>query len=213
MPDGSELRFDGAGQKALDDARRQAAQLGHRHIGTEHLLLGLLADSTDPAAQAVIRAGATPEAARSKVIEAVGRGEPSRDRTSTAYTSRAKRALERASRLSLRRRRALASTDDLLLGVLDVEGTAGQVLRGLAVDIASLRSDVGSLDQGAELPDETASLEEPVVAGRGPLCACGADLARSLAHRSVISTRGDEQRELVAAYCSECGATLGILPT
>ena len=208
VPDG----FDDAAQRALDDATRDAGQLGHRHVGTEHLLLGLLADAADPAAQALRRAGATPEGARSKIIEAVGRGEPCADPTPAANTARATRAIERASRSSLQRRRPLVSTDDLLLGVLDVEGTAGQVLRRLAVDIASLRTDVRSLGQ-RESPEETTPTKEPPAGGREPRCGvCGADLERVLAHRRVSSTGRDDRRQLVVAYCSECGTTLGILP-
>ena len=54
------------------------------------------------------------------------------------FTARAKRAIERASRFSLQRWRHVG-TEHLLLGVLDVEGTACQVLRGLGVDVAGLR--------------------------------------------------------------------------
>ena len=215
VPDGSDDRFDDgfddAAQRALNDATHHAGQLGHRHVGTEHLLLGLLADTADPAAQALRRAGATPEGARSKIIEAVGRGEPLTHPTQPAYTARARRAIERAFRFSLQRRRPMASTDDLLVGVLDVEGTAGQVLRGLAVDIASLRTDVQSLGQG-DSPEETAATKEPTAGGREPCCGvCGADLERVLAHRRVASTGRDERRQLVAAYCSGCGTTFGIL--
>jgi len=216
VPDGSDDDsndgFDDAARRALADATHHAGQLGHRHLGTEHLLLGLLADPADPAAQTLRRAGATPEGARSKIIEAVGRGEPLADPTSPAYTARATRAIERASRFSLQRRRPLASTDDLLLGVLDVEGTAGQVLRRLAVDIASLRADVQSLGRTESL-EETTAAPASVANGREPCCGvCGADLERVLAHRRVVSTGLDEQRQLVATYCSQCGATLGILP-
>jgi len=211
VPDGSDDGFDDAAQRALADATHHASQLGHRHVGTEHLLLGLLADSADPAAQALRRAGATPEGARSKIIEAVGRGEPCADPTSAAYTARATRAIERASRFSLQRRRPLTSTDDLLLGVLDVEGTAGQVLRRLTVDIASLRADVQALGRTESLEETTATTESEVNA-REPRCGvCGAELERVLAHRRLPSTGQDGQRQLVAAYCSECGTTLGIL--
>ncbi len=36
------LAFSGLGKKALDLAHRESLRLGHEHIGTEHLLLGVL---------------------------------------------------------------------------------------------------------------------------------------------------------------------------
>jgi Clp amino terminal domain, pathogenicity island component len=52
---------------ALDAARSAAVDLGHGHVGTEHLLLGLL--RTDGAAAEVLeRAGITPELATQQVV-------------------------------------------------------------------------------------------------------------------------------------------------
>jgi ATP-dependent Clp protease ATP-binding subunit ClpC len=45
-------------KRALDLSLREALQLGHHHIGTEHILLGLLRDGEGPAAQVLIELGA-----------------------------------------------------------------------------------------------------------------------------------------------------------
>ena len=51
-------------QRALDLADACAARLGREYIGTEHLLMGLLEESTGPAAQVLNRLGVTTAAVR-----------------------------------------------------------------------------------------------------------------------------------------------------
>jgi hypothetical protein len=57
-----ELGFDESGKQALKAALKAALRLGHNYIGTEHLLLGVLA-AGGPAAAALRGAGITPEKA------------------------------------------------------------------------------------------------------------------------------------------------------
>ena len=193
-------RFSDRARRAVELAELETRRLGHHHIGTEHLLLGLLSEGDSDEAQALKAAGATLGAAREKVAEAVGmnldpyEGDP-------VLTARAKRAIERASRFSLQRLDEHVETEHLLLGVLDVEGTACQVLRGLGVDVAGLRRtvDIAVTDTGSD------------ALGISPRCAnCGEVLAAVLSHRVV--TANDEAgtgREFVIAFCSVCGSAVG----
>jgi hypothetical protein len=57
-----ELTLDDSAKEALKGALKSALRLGHNYIGTEHLLLGLLA-TADPAADALSRLGLPPERA------------------------------------------------------------------------------------------------------------------------------------------------------
>lgn len=54
------IPFTRAAKKALENALREAIALGHRYIGTEHLVLGLLADEHGVARALVARAGVSP---------------------------------------------------------------------------------------------------------------------------------------------------------
>jgi ATP-dependent Clp protease ATP-binding subunit ClpA len=56
-------------KKALDLSRREALQLGHNHIGTEHILLSLIREGEGPAAQVLIELGADLSRVRLQVIE------------------------------------------------------------------------------------------------------------------------------------------------
>ena len=58
-------KFTERGQRALQAAQREAAQLGRAYVGTEHLLLGVL---TDPGAARDVLGGITLEAARNEII-------------------------------------------------------------------------------------------------------------------------------------------------
>ena len=187
-------------------AEKEARKLGHGQVGTEHLLLALVAAEGSRAGRTLRQAGATLGGCRTKVREVVGPvdtgGTPD-----LALTSRATRALERAERLSVRRRDEEVEPDHILLSVLDVEGRASQVLRGLSVDVALLREAVLS---ALDATDERVIVHPVEDRHTEPRCReCGAGLEDRLSHR-VLTSRGSDgtRRELVIAYCSNCGAAV-----
>jgi hypothetical protein len=55
-------------KNVLEEALRQALQLGHKYIGTEHLLLSLLATSDDSAARVLADRGAGYDPVRERVV-------------------------------------------------------------------------------------------------------------------------------------------------
>jgi ATP-dependent Clp protease ATP-binding subunit ClpC len=55
-------------KKALDLSLREALQLGHHHIGTEHILLGLVREGEGPAAQVLVELGADLSEVRQQVL-------------------------------------------------------------------------------------------------------------------------------------------------
>ena len=209
-------------------AGEEARQLGHHHIGTEHLLLGLLSDRRNPVTRA-LPTGTSVQVVRRKVAEAVGSNGTATDDELT-FTPRAKRALERASRFSLQRHDDEVGTVHVLLGVLDVEGRAGQVLRGLGVDVGRLRD---AAEQTTEQPKRAPSRPPATVLEDDPSDPTGGD-AISLAHQRQTSPRCSEcgsvldtalafqvlaghddegkDRDFVVVYCATCGSSLGATP-
>jgi ATP-dependent Clp protease ATP-binding subunit ClpC len=201
-------RFSNSARRVVALAEDESRRLGHGQIGTEHLLLGILADGDSLAARALLASGATLDASRSKVAEAVGLNNRGSGAVDLELTDRAKRALERASRLALRRGDGYVETEHVLLTVLDVEGRAGQVLRGLAVDIASLRQAIVMATE--ERPDVPVAGSAPIEAVSPHCGACGSALDTALAHR-VIASLGEagQAQDFVVAYCSICGRVIG----
>ena len=68
------IPFTPRAKKALELSLREALQLGHNHIGTEHLLLGLIREGEGVAAQVLTELGADLDRARAKVAELVPAG-------------------------------------------------------------------------------------------------------------------------------------------
>jgi ATP-dependent Clp protease ATP-binding subunit ClpA len=67
-------RFTDGARQVVVRAQREARDLGHNYVGTEHLLLGLLGDGGGVAASVLAGAGVTAEAVRAHVVRIVGRG-------------------------------------------------------------------------------------------------------------------------------------------
>jgi ATP-dependent Clp protease ATP-binding subunit ClpA len=61
------IPFTPRAKKVLELSHREAAQLGHNYIGTEHILLGLISESRGVAAQVLVKLGAD----QSRVIQQV----------------------------------------------------------------------------------------------------------------------------------------------
>jgi len=203
-------RYSDRARSVVAVAELEARRMGHHHIGTEHLLLGILAEADTDEANAIRAQGASLDAARDKVVEAVGTKVETAD-GAPEFTARARRALERASRFSLQRLDDHVEVEHVLLGVLDVEGTACQVLRRLGVDVAGLRRTVDRNEPEERLD---AAVEPPRAVratGMSPRCPwCGEVLAAVLNHRTLTAV--DEagiERDVAVAFCGACGATLG----
>jgi ATP-dependent Clp protease ATP-binding subunit ClpA len=65
------IPFDKGAKKVLELALREAIALGHKEIGTEHVLLGLVRDAQGAVAEAFDQTGVTLPAVRRAVAEAL----------------------------------------------------------------------------------------------------------------------------------------------
>ena len=63
------IPFTPRAKKVLELSLREALQLGHGYIGTEHILLGLLREGEGVASQVLIKLGGDPSAIRNSVLE------------------------------------------------------------------------------------------------------------------------------------------------
>jgi ATP-dependent Clp protease ATP-binding subunit ClpC len=87
------IPFTPRAKKVLELSLREALQLGHNYIGTEHILLGLIREGEGVAAQVLVKLGADLSRVRQQVIqllsgyqgkEAVAAGGPSEGQPSTS---------------------------------------------------------------------------------------------------------------------------------
>ena len=66
------IPFTPRAMKALELSLREAQELGHDHVGTEHILLGVIREGDGIAAQVLVTLGAELERARQQVIQLLG---------------------------------------------------------------------------------------------------------------------------------------------
>ena len=196
-------------------------------VGTEHLLLGLLSHAEGAAANLLGASGVTLASARRKVAEAVGQrqapdAEAARARRpgdALVRSPRADRAIGRAFRFAHDAKAREVRTEHLLLGVLDVEGTAGQVLRGLGVDLDVLRA-AGS---GGTVGEDSAAHADDVAIGAvpesrtgpyvpPPSCAsCSSPLEDAIQFTVLTASDAEgRKRDVIVVSCRACGAAVGI---
>ena len=135
-------RFTDRARRVLVLAQEEARLLDHPMIGSEHILLGLIAEGRGVAATVLGEAGVDLERAREEVDRHVGRIGRSHVE-SPPFTPRAKKALENALRTALSMRHAYIGTEHLLLGVLEEEDSVVRlVLDALKTDADDLRQRV-----------------------------------------------------------------------
>lgn len=207
-------RFGEDALRVVTRARDEALGLSHDHVGTEHLLLGLMGGEATPASEALVAAGASLASVREKVVEALA-SRTTRHRLSSGddlpFSDRAQRALDRAGRLSLRMGSDEVRAEHILLSLLTVEGTAGQVLRGLGADPATVEAALASSGRTTTETGESAQQELPDRhAVAGPLCAsCGASLEHTLGRARVTISSGHSPEEVDLLYCTACGTAIG----
>jgi ATP-dependent Clp protease ATP-binding subunit ClpA len=197
-------------KRVVSLATMEARGLDHPRVGTEHLLLGLLSDDDGEPADLLQEAGVSLTAARHKVVEALGADAASANSEALPFTPRALRALERAGRFSRKEQEPEVSAGHVLLGVLDVEGLACQVLRGLGVDLVHLRD---ALVFGRAPASDALVDDLPAVEAVRPQCPnCRAPLDDTLTEMLIPARRdGELMRNVNIAFCAACRTTLGVL--
>lgn len=125
-------------RRALGQAREAAASLHHPYVGTEHVLLGLIASPTSVATAILAARHIDPAALRDRIEGTVMRGS-ARVGPDLPYTSRAKKVLELAMTQARDLGHDYVGTEHLLIGCIREEkGIAAQVLAvsGLSLDDA-----------------------------------------------------------------------------
>ena len=133
-------KFTERGQRALAAAQREANLLGRTYVGTEHLLLGVL---TDPGAAQSVLSGITLEAARSEIIQILGRGEDNSPVKTMVYTPRTKKVLEQSVREAQDLKQKYVSVEHILLALMrEREGVAAHVLIKMGLDLNKARDEL-----------------------------------------------------------------------
>jgi ATP-dependent Clp protease ATP-binding subunit ClpC len=153
-------------QATLWDAVAQAQALGHEYIGTEHLLLALVANRDGLGATALRSLGVDTQVIDDRILTLLQRSRSAYGGSSAAllpFTSRSKKVLELASAEAQRLHHPLIGTEHLLLGMLaEGKGIAAQVLMDSGVDLEKARKEVIALRETTSDDDHGRANEVPV---------------------------------------------------
>jgi len=169
-------RMGASGRAVIAAAQEEARGLGHAHIGTEHLLLGVLAQGP--------LGGLTLEQARDGLERIVGRGDHAPE-GQIPFTPRAKEVLELALREA---QPATVEPEDIALAILrEGEGPGFELLSASAPDLDA------ALVAGPDLPRfRVLELEGAAAdweASLNDAAAAGYELASIVDRRAVLHLR------------------------
>jgi ATP-dependent Clp protease ATP-binding subunit ClpA len=176
-------RFTDRARRVVVLAQEEARLLDHDHIGTEHILLGLIHEGEGVAAQALASLEVDLAAVRHEVERLVPRGESSPS-GHIPFTPRAKKVLELSLREALRLGHNYIGTEHILLGLVrELDGFAAKALVQVGVDLDQVRQRVEDLVTTGVGP-------EPV---RRSLSGRGEARARFVGSRSELVARSRDQ--------------------
>ncbi|MBN1621314.1 MAG: ATP-dependent Clp protease ATP-binding subunit [Endomicrobiales bacterium] len=139
-------RFTDRVQRVIIIAQEEAKRLNHDYVGTEHILLGLVALGEGVAAKVLYNLGIDLRKVRQEIEKIVGTGDNIMLLGEIPFTPRAKKVLELAVEEAQNLGHTYVGTEHLLLGLLrEEEGIAARVLENLGIKIADVRTEVTSI--------------------------------------------------------------------
>ncbi len=135
-------RFTERARKVILLGQEEAARMGSSHVGTEHVLLGLVREQEGVAAQVLERMGVSLNKLRAEIENHIvprqetGGSEPK-------LTPRAKRVLELAADEARRLKHNYIGTEHLLLALVrEKDGIAAKLLRKFGLNLEKVREQV-----------------------------------------------------------------------
>ncbi len=147
-------RFTEPARRAVVIAQEESRLLGHDHIGTEHILLGLLRAGEGVATGALQTAGIELEPTRDRVAEAIGGGGQSPS-GHIPFTPRLKRVFELSLLEAQELRHKHIGSEHILLGLLrEGEGVAARVLIQSGAELSGIRRTVINRLSGTQQGEE-----------------------------------------------------------
>lgn len=156
--------FTEKANNALNTAIESAEDLGHTYIGSEHILLGLVSDTSSEAGKILSAEKITYDNVYKIIKEAVGAGIPT-ELVSSDFTPRAKYIVESALMLASSMGKSLAGTEHILLSLCrEGTGFACEILNRLGMStqniVKSVAKEQGKAGKSSKKSDGNSTLEK-----------------------------------------------------
>ncbi len=144
-------KFTGFNEKAnvaLNNAVNAAEDLGHTYIGSEHLLLGILKDTTSVAATILTTRGISFQKVEDTVKSSVGIGMPT-ELSPDDLTPRSKNIIETSMLIARTSGQSLVATEHILLSIVrEPQSYAAKIIAKLGVGVSDIISDISRIVSG-----------------------------------------------------------------
>ena len=149
-------KFTGRAEKALEIAQDIAMELGHKYIGSEHILYGLIEEGTGVASQVLNNQEIVSEDVKQEIIEVVGEGTPIRNPEVLGFTPRSKRVIENAFMDARGMGSDQIGTEHILIGILkEGDSVAARILIDLGADPQKIYNEIMKIiNEEAELKNK-----------------------------------------------------------
>ena len=135
-------KFSEASKNALENAEKIAVELGHIHIGTEHILYGIALEEKGLAFKVLNKQGIEASLIVNKIKEILGEGKAKVTRTE-GFTPRTKKIIENSFKETEKNLLSNIGTETILLSILnDRDNMAYRILLDLNVDIDKVYEDL-----------------------------------------------------------------------
>ena len=143
-------------------ARREAERFNHSHVGTEHLLLGLLALNEGVAVSVLNSMGLNLASLRLEVEKSCGSGGETVTSGELPFTSGARKVMALAAEEALAMHYNFIGTEHLLLAILrDGNSPAARIMNNLNVDLEAVRQAIIQTLDSEYLPETPSGNDAP----------------------------------------------------
>ncbi len=205
-------RFTDRARKVMALANQEAQRFNHEHIGTEHILLGLVKEGSGVGATVLKNLDVDIKKLRLEVEKHVKSGPDLVTMGKLPQTPKAKKVIEYAIEEARALNHNYVGTEHILLGLLrETEGIAAQILIGLGLKLEEVRQEVLNL-LGAGVDSEPGEVgmsmgpaaARPKTKSKTPaLDSFGRDLTELAANKELdpVIGRHNEIERLVQILC------------
>lgn len=132
--------FTPRAQQVLALARKEADRMHHNFVGTEHVLLGIIALGQGTAVNVLLKMGLDLETLRKEIERQVGTGPDLKMLGNIPYTPRVKKVLALASKEAKALGHTYVGTEHILLGLLhEGDGVAARILNNFSLNVRNTR--------------------------------------------------------------------------
>ncbi len=155
-------RFTNRAKKAIEIANEIALELGHKYIGTEHILYGLSKEGSGVASKVLENQEINAEKIYDKIIELIGKEEEISE--TLGFTPRTKKVVENSFIEARKLGYDYIGTEHLLIGILrESDSVAVRILLELNVNIPKLYNEIIKvINEGEDLKNNDSNKEKKV---------------------------------------------------